>query len=192
MTGVKKKSEAARKPYRKLKTVSQLSAVDIIIETRKVKHHFDDLPPVEDYHFVAIGVSRFLDKNTHPMKLYLGQNATRRTWAFLKHWPMSVKKGSEVLFVNEYRYGDSETIKDVSHMGLMYPFKAFKDKNLGQSIRHLSHFVQYVFLYTGKVDKVYPQSLITAEEVLIAAVSTIASIYKAKGKSQRVVLVVEY
>lgn len=54
---------------------------------------------------------------------------------------------------------------------------------MGQSLRRLSHFVEYVFLYTGKVDKVYKESLNTVGEALIAAVGNINSTYQAKGKS---------
>jgi hypothetical protein len=117
------------------------------------------------------------------MKLYLGQNATRRTWAFLKYWPLSTNKGSQVVFVNEYPVGDSEIVKELSHMALMYPFRVFQEMSMGQSLRRLSHFVEYVFLYTGKVDKVYKESLNTVGEALIAAVGNINSTYQAKGKS---------
>lgn len=162
--------------------MGQLVQLDALIESNGVTFKFDQLPPVDDFVFGAVGTLHLKDKNTHAEKLFLGQNATRRTWALLKYWSVSAHKGSEVIFYNEMSNGLSLAVKELSEMALMYPFKVFKEKNLVQSIRHLSHFVQYIYLYTGKVSKVFPVSLLTAEEVLLSAVGTIYTAYEKKGK----------
>jgi hypothetical protein len=96
---------------------------------------------------------------------------------------MSTNKGSQAVFINEYPIGDSEAVKELSQMTPMYPFKVFKKTNIARSMHRLSDFVQYVFLYTGTLDKVHADSLVTVGEALIPAVSTINSIYESKGNS---------
>jgi hypothetical protein len=177
-------SEDAKRAADNAEPVTQVDMITRWAEDQGIWNKFQKLPQPDFYTFRPVGKIQLKQgKNFHKTKLYLGQNKHHATWALIRIFK-SNKKAVEVVFQNESDHGDYEEVSNFENLALMYPFRVFKDRGKQESMRHLKVMVQYAFLDSGEIDRVFSDSMKTAFTLLSAAMSVVNNSYEAKGKSR--------
>jgi hypothetical protein len=176
-------SEDAKRAGANAEPVRQVDTITTWAEDQGIWYKFQKLPQPDFYTFRAVGKDQLKrEKNLHKTKLYLGQNKHHSSWALIRIFN-SNKKAVEVILQNELDDGDYEEVSDFGRLALMYPFRVFKDRGTNENMRHLKVMVQYAFLDSGEVERVFPDSMKTALTLLSSAMSLINNNYEAKGRS---------
>ena len=128
--------------------MTQLEALDAIIDKRDLRQRFNLLSAGKDYTFVEHEIHA--DGSTAQTSvLYLGQNDVRQSFALLKHWPESNKR-SEVHFYNETLTSAVESedgnnvsaanevvitkVENIDDLTMMCPFKVFQLSEAKQTV----------------------------------------------------------
>lgn len=158
---------------------AQLKAVYNFAVENSIMHVLYMLPPTRDFVFRKVAMPA--SNNFHAQKLFLGENKEFQTWAYIKLFP---KKASEVVFYHEAVHVELNSKVPAAQLNataVHYPFKVFVAKGSPHAQKQLQTFVQYVFLETRQLERVYSNIGKTYLDNLLVGLRAIEKAYQKMG-----------